>query len=94
MSRPLTSSKTLLCLMCFMCFFVASLPARAQDDEVTAQTTLGIAADRAGNLKEAERHFAAAVKADPNSASARNNYGAILMRTGRSSTSPKFAFIG
>ena len=80
MSRPLTSSKTLLC---FMCFFVASLPARAQDDEVTAQTTLGIAADRAGNLKEAERHFAAAVKADPNSASARNNYGAILMRTGR-----------
>jgi tetratricopeptide (TPR) repeat protein len=69
--------------MCFMCFFVASLPARAQDDEVTAQTTLGIAADRAGNLKEAERHFAAAVKADPNSASARNNYGAILMRTGR-----------
>ena len=84
MSRPLTSSKTLLCLMCFLCFFVASLPARAQDDEVTAQTTLGIAADRAGNLKEAERHFAAAVKADPNSASARNNYGAILMRTGRS----------
>ena len=70
--------------MCLLCFFVASLPVRAQDDEVRAQTNLGIIADRAGNLKEAEQHFAAAVKADPNSASARNNYGAILMRTGRS----------
>lgn len=73
---------TLLCLMCFMCFFVAQ--AQQVDDEVRAQTDLGIIADRAGNLKEAEQHFAAAVKADPNSASARNNYGAILMRTGRS----------
>src|SRR6185369_5198831 len=40
--------------------------------------------DRAGDLKDAERHFAAAVKLDPNRASVRNNYGAILMRTGRS----------
>jgi tetratricopeptide (TPR) repeat protein len=73
--------------LCFMCFFVASAQQTKQlvDDEVTAQTNLGITADRAGNLKEAERHFAAAVKADPNRASARNNYGAILMRTGRSS---------
>lgn len=54
-------------------------------DEVTAHTYLGIIADRDGNVKEAERHFAAAVKADPNSASARNNYGAILMRTSRPS---------
>lgn len=69
--------------LCFMCLFVVSLPIRAQDDEVRAQTNLGILADRAGNLKEAEQHFAAAVKANPNSASARNNYGAILMRTGR-----------
>ena len=77
---------TLLCLMCFMCFFVArgQQAKRLVDDEVRAQTDLGIIADRAGNLKEAEQHFAAAVKADPNSASARNNYGAILMRTGRS----------
>jgi tetratricopeptide (TPR) repeat protein len=72
--------------MCFMCFFVArgQQAKRLVDDEVRAQTDLGIIADRAGNLKEAEQHFAAAVKADPNSASARNNYGAILMRTGRS----------
>src|SRR6185295_1890109 len=41
-------------------------------DEVTAHTYLGIIADRAGDLKGAERHFAAAVKAEPNSASARN----------------------
>src|SRR5215213_4154340 len=54
-------------------------------DEVTAHTYLGIIADRAGDLKEAELHFAAAVKADPNRASARNNYGAILMRTSRPS---------
>ena len=47
-------------------------------DEVTAHTYLGIIADHAGDLKEAERHFAAAVKAEPNRASARNNYGAIL----------------
>ena len=74
--------------LCFMCFFVATVSAQQTkqlvDDEVRAQTNLGISADRAGNLKEAEQHFAAAVKADPNSASARNNYGAILLRTGRS----------
>ena len=70
--------------LCFMCLFVASISAPAQNDEVTAQTNLGIIADRAGDLKAAEQHFAAAVKADPNRASARNNYGAILMRTGRS----------
>ena len=52
-------------------------------NEVTAHTYLGIIADGAGDLKEAERHFAAAVKAEPNRASVRNNYGAILMRTGR-----------
>lgn len=56
---------------------------RIQKDEVTAHTYLGIIADRAGNLKEAERHFAAAVTAEPSRASVRNNYGAILMRTGR-----------
>jgi len=70
--------------LCLLCLLATSHPVWAQNDEVTAQTNLGIIADRAGNLKEAEQHFAAAVKANPNSASARNNYGAILMRTGRS----------
>lgn len=52
-------------------------------DEVTAHTYLGIIADGAGDLKEAERHFSAAATAEPHLASARNNYGGILMRTGR-----------
>jgi tetratricopeptide (TPR) repeat protein len=52
-------------------------------DDVTAHTYLGIIADGAGDLKEAERHFSAAVMSEPLRASARNNYGAILMRTGR-----------
>lgn len=52
-------------------------------DEVMAHTYLGIIADGAGDLKEAERHFSAAAMAEPFRASARNNYGAILMRTGR-----------
>ena len=51
--------------------------------EVTAHTYLGIIADGGGDLKEAERHFHAAAMAEPLRASARNNYGAILMRTGR-----------
>lgn len=52
-------------------------------DDVTAHTYLGIFADRAGNLAEAERHFAAAAVNDPSSPSARNNYGAILLKLGR-----------
>lgn len=52
-------------------------------DDATAHTYLGIFADRAGNLAEAERHFAAAAVNDPSSPSARNNYGAILLKLGR-----------
>jgi Flp pilus assembly protein TadD len=52
-------------------------------DEVEAHTFLGVLADRAGDLKEAERHFSAAAIAAPFMASARNNYGVILMRTNR-----------
>jgi len=43
---------------------------------------LGVLADRAGNLTEAERHFAAAATTDPRSSSTRNNYGAILLKLG------------
>ena len=52
--------------------------------EATANTYLGIIADRAGELAEAERYFATAANADPGSASAHNNYGAILLKRGRS----------
>jgi len=50
---------------------------------VTAHTYLGILADQSGELAEAERHFAAAAEAAPQLPSARNNYGAILLRLGQ-----------
>jgi Tfp pilus assembly protein PilF len=50
---------------------------------VTAHTYLGVLADRAGLLEEAERHFSAAAIAAPLSPPARNNHGAILLRLGR-----------
>src|SRR6267378_2009985 len=51
-------------------------------NDVTAHTYLGVLADRVGNLTEAERHFAVAATTDPRSSSARNNYGAILLKLG------------
>ncbi|HVF51725.1 MAG TPA: tetratricopeptide repeat protein, partial [Pyrinomonadaceae bacterium] len=50
---------------------------------VMAHTFLGVLADRAGDLKTAERHFASAAIAAPLLSSARNNHGAILLRMGR-----------
>src|SRR5256884_1232016 len=55
----------------------------AAPDNVDAHTSLGVLADREDNLREAERHFAAAAAVAPFSASARNNYGAILVRLNR-----------
>ena len=54
-----------------------------------AHTYLGILADRAGDLAEAERHFAAAAIATPTSASARNNHGAILLQLGHKDQAAK-----
>ena len=56
---------------------------------VTAHTYLGIMSDRAGDLAEAERHFAAAAIAAPLLPSARNNHGAILLRLGRTQAAVK-----
>ena len=53
------------------------------DENVDAQTYLGMKAAEANDLKEAERHFAAAASLAPSEPSTRNNYGAILMRLGR-----------
>ena len=50
-----------------------------------AHTFLGILDDGAGDFQNAEKHFAASVKITPNSASARNNHGAILLRLKRNS---------
>lgn len=52
-------------------------------NDVRANTYMGIIADRAGELAEAERYFATAASADPTSAAAHNNYGAILLKRGR-----------
>jgi Tfp pilus assembly protein PilF len=56
---------------------------QADPDNVDAHTYLGVLADRAGDLKDAERHFAAAATFAPFSAATRNNYGAVLVRLGR-----------
>lgn len=53
------------------------------DESVDAHTHQGMIAAEANDLKEAERHFAAAASLAPSDPSTRNNYGAILMRLGR-----------
>jgi tetratricopeptide (TPR) repeat protein len=50
---------------------------------VDAHTYLGMIAAESNQLNEAERHFAAAASLAPTEPSTRNNYGAILMRLGR-----------
>ena len=50
---------------------------------VDVQTRQGVTAAEANDLKKAERHFAAAASLAPSDPSTRNNYGAILMRLGR-----------
>jgi Tfp pilus assembly protein PilF len=53
------------------------------DENVDAHTYQGMRAADANDLKAAERHFAAAASLAPSNPSTRNNYGAILMRLGR-----------
>lgn len=53
------------------------------DENADAHTHRGIIAAEANDLKQAERHFAAAASLAPADPSTRNNYGAILMRLGR-----------
>ena len=50
---------------------------------VDAHTYLGMIAADANQLKEAERHFAEAASLAPSEPATRNNYGAILLRLGR-----------
>ena len=53
------------------------------NEKVDTHTRLGIKAADANMLKEAEKHFAAAASLAPSEPSTRNNYGAILLRLGR-----------
>jgi tetratricopeptide (TPR) repeat protein len=57
---------------------------QAEPNNEMAHTYLGVLADRAGNLVEAERQFGAAAGASPASPSAHNNHGVILVRLGKS----------
>jgi Flp pilus assembly protein TadD len=52
-------------------------------ENADAHTRQGVIAAEANDLKAAERHFAAAASLAPSDPSTRNNYGAILMRLGR-----------
>lgn len=54
-----------------------------QQERVAAHTNRGMSAVEANDLKEAERQFAAAASLAPTDPATRNNYGAILMRLGR-----------
>ncbi|MCA1615658.1 MAG: tetratricopeptide repeat protein [Acidobacteria bacterium] len=56
---------------------------------VAAHTYLGVIADQSNDLAGAERHFAAAAIAAPLLPSARNNYGAVLLRLGRTAQAAK-----
>jgi len=56
---------------------------------VKAHTYLGVMADQEGDLATAEKHFAAAAVEAPLLPSARNNYGAILLRLGRTREAAK-----
>jgi tetratricopeptide (TPR) repeat protein len=56
---------------------------KANPREAEAHKYLGILDDAAGDLKNAEIHFATAARLDPKSPSARNNYGAILLKLNR-----------
>src|SRR4030095_10224595 len=51
--------------------------------QVLAHTYLGLIADKSGNLKDAEHHFAIAAELDPAAAATRNNLGAVLLKLGR-----------
>lgn len=63
--------------------FAQQTASKRVDDSVDTHTHLGMKAAEANNLKDAERHFAAAASLAPSEPSTRNNYGAILMRLGR-----------
>ncbi len=60
-----------------------SKTSKRANENVDTHTRRGMIAAEANDLKAAERHFAAAVSLAPSDPSTRNNYGAILMRLGR-----------
>lgn len=74
---------TQIVLLIVLSWTSASALVQQTSKGVDEQTHLGMIAAQANNLKEAERHFAAAASLAPTDPATRNNYGAILMRLGR-----------
>ena len=70
-------------LACAATGAVAQEASQRVEDSVAALTKRGVVAAEKNDLKAAERHFAAAASLAPSDPSTRNNYGAILMRLGR-----------
>ena len=69
--------------MVLACTTADAFVQQTSKESVDTHTQLGMTAANANDLKEAERHFAAAASLAPSDPSTRNNYGAILMRLGR-----------
>lgn len=81
MSYPRSTQLVLLILLSWAT--AGAVAQQTSKESVDAHTSQGMSAVEANNLKEAERHFAAAASLAPSDPSTRNNYGAILMRLGR-----------
>jgi len=73
----------ILLLIALTCAGTGVVAQEALKENVDEHTRLAVRAAEANNLKEAEKHFAAAASLAPSEPSTRNNYGAILMRLGR-----------
>jgi Tfp pilus assembly protein PilF len=61
----------------------------AAPKNVAAHTLAGFVADRENDLKTAEKHFATAIRLQPESPETHNNYGAILTRLKRENEAAK-----
>ena len=75
----------LLIVLCWTTADAVVQQSKRVNENVDAHTRLGMKAAEANNLKEAEKHFAAAASLAPSEPFTRNNYGAILLRLGRTS---------
>ena len=81
MSNPQITQIVLLVVIA--CTTAFGQTTKRVEESVDAHTHQGMIAAETNDLKGAERHFAAAASLAPSDPSTRNNYGAILMRLGR-----------
>lgn len=81
--RRITQIVLLSLLSWTTAFAMVQQASKRAGESVDAHTRLGMKAAEANKLREAEKHFAAAASLAPSEPATRNNYGAILMRLGR-----------